>query len=259
MQMRHIAVAILLLCTFHCSLADQNITAILDQNPDYSVLNSLLTKTGVASEINSRNSLTLLAVDNAALAPVAARLGNDLTLNQVADILRYHVLLQYYNPLQLSQLSNGTTLTPTLYQSTGRAAGQLGFVNLTDGSSGSVNVGLPVKGAGFNATILQQVQNVPYNISVLQLSSALVPMGVLATSPVPAPSPVPTPAPTPTPVPAPSPFPTPVSSPSPALTPELSVPSESPIGSAHPSSSLPFASVPVHMVLLICVALYNFM
>ncbi|KAL2609845.1 hypothetical protein R1flu_028418 [Riccia fluitans] len=80
-----------------------NVTTLLDGFPDFSALNQLLTSTKVADEINSRQSLTILAVTNGVLSAFQGSNPN----TDLSDVLRYHVLLQFFDLDELQILVFG--------------------------------------------------------------------------------------------------------------------------------------------------------
>ncbi|KAK6918500.1 FAS1 domain [Dillenia turbinata] len=162
------------------STTAHNITAILDGFPEFSVFKGYLTQTKVADEINTRETITVLALDNAAMTALA---GNH-PLSVIKNELRLHVLLDYFDPQKLHKISDGTILSTTLYQTTGNAPGQLGFVNITDVRGGKVCFGSAVTGYKQDVTYQKSVKEIPYNISVLQISSPIIAPGVL-TAPAP--------------------------------------------------------------------------
>uniref|UniRef100_A0A803LI17 FAS1 domain-containing protein n=1 Tax=Chenopodium quinoa TaxID=63459 RepID=A0A803LI17_CHEQI len=116
-----------------------NITEILSSDPSLSEFNSYLTQTKLDDEINSRQTITVLALDNGAMSTLTS--GKPLSV--VKNILSLHVLLDYYDPKKLHSIANGTVLTTTLYQTTGSASAQEG-------------------------------QQIPYNISVLEISAPII-------------------------------------------------------------------------------------
>ncbi|KAH1073636.1 hypothetical protein J1N35_025964 [Gossypium stocksii] len=158
-----------------------NITAILEGFPDYSVYNDFLTKTKLADEINTRQTITCLVLNNGAMSALTAK----HPLSVVKNILSLHVLLDYYDPQKLHKISDGTTLTTTLYQTTGNAPGNLGFVNITDLQGGKVGFGSAVPGSKLDSSYTKSVKQVPYNISILEISAPIIAPGVLS---APAPS-----------------------------------------------------------------------
>ncbi|KAF3324891.1 fasciclin-like arabinogalactan protein 10 [Carex littledalei] len=111
-----------------------NITVILDAFPDYSVYNSYLSKTKVCHEINSHKTVTCLVLSNSAMSSLVA----DQSLTGIKNALRHLILLGYFDQQNLHNLTRGTTLTTTLYHTTGNASGNLGFVNITNLRGGRV-------------------------------------------------------------------------------------------------------------------------
>ncbi|XP_057807432.1 fasciclin-like arabinogalactan protein 10 [Salvia miltiorrhiza] len=161
--------------------AATNITEILSAFPEYSEFNALLTKTKLADEINSREPVTVCALPNGALSAVTGK----YPLAVVKNVLALHVLLDYFDGPKLHKISDGSVLSTTLYQTTGNAAAQLGFVNITDVKGGKVAFGSGVPGSPLDSTFTKSVKQFPYNLSVIELSKAIAPSAVLA---APAPS-----------------------------------------------------------------------
>uniref|UniRef100_A0A5B6ZGX4 Putative fasciclin-like arabinogalactan protein 8 n=2 Tax=Davidia involucrata TaxID=16924 RepID=A0A5B6ZGX4_DAVIN len=157
-----------------------NITDILSAYPDYSLFNSYLTQTRLADEINTRTTITILVLNNAAMSALAAK----HPLSVIKNELALHIVLDYYDGQKLHQISKGTTLTTTLYQTTGHAPGNLGFVNITDLKGGKVGFGSAAPGSTLDSTYSKSVKQIPYNISVLEISAPIIAPGVL-TAPAP--------------------------------------------------------------------------
>ncbi|KAL0855159.1 hypothetical protein Bca101_060311 [Brassica carinata] len=143
-----------------------NITTILNQNKDFSTFNQLLSQTGLASTINSRQTITVLALSNDAMSSFS---GQSIEDNKRS--LSLHVVLDYYDIKKLKSLSKKTALLTTLFQSSGQAKGQQGFINVTVKDNGDVMFGSGVRGSGFDAQLIDSVASQPFNISVLHISS----------------------------------------------------------------------------------------
>ncbi len=222
-------VAVFLLCAATAARA-QNITQIMAAYPRFSTFVTLLSSTGVINEVESRKSLTLLVPSNSVLDPVVATNGN-LSLSEVGDVIRYHVLLQYLDVSELQHIGNSSMLVTTLYQTTGRAANEDGFVNITDAANGAVLVGPPIAGAPMQAAILTNITQIPYNYSLYEINGVLIPVG-LASAPPAAPTPAPIPAAAPVPLSA-----APV--PGPATTAPTLAPSISPVLTPTPATASP--------------------
>ncbi|CAD6271932.1 unnamed protein product [Miscanthus lutarioriparius] len=153
-----------------------NVTGVLSVFPDLSDFTRLLASSPVLAELAGRSSLTLLAVPNGNLpqspSAFAAASGADL-----ADVLRYHVLLEYLAPADLRRLPASGKLVTTLFQTTGRAPADLGAVNVTTAGASLAVVRSPAPFLGSNATVLGAITAVPYNLSVLAVSGLIVPTG----------------------------------------------------------------------------------
>ena len=168
-----------------------NITKLLDTYPDFSVFNQHLTETKLYAEINKRQTITVLAVANDAMGGVQG------SADVIKNIMSNHVVLDYYDEVKLNKLSKNTALLTTLFQSTGLAEQQQGFLNVTKMKSGEIMFGSAVKGSQLNSKLVKKIAAQPYNISVLQVSAPIVAEGIqnagapkkAPSSPPPAPSP----------------------------------------------------------------------
>ncbi|KAH7577806.1 hypothetical protein ACOSQ2_001151 [Xanthoceras sorbifolium] len=165
------------------TVAAHNITDILKDFPEYSQFNSYLTQTKLDDEINSRTTITVLVLSNGIMSDLVAK----HPLSVVKNELSLHVLLDYYDPQKLHKISKGTTLTTTLYQTTGNAPGNLGFVNITDLQGGKVGFGSAAPGSKLDSSYTKSVKQIPYNISLLEINAPIVAPGIL-TAPAPSPS-----------------------------------------------------------------------
>ncbi|KAL3738714.1 hypothetical protein ACJRO7_020143 [Eucalyptus globulus] len=171
---------LLLLCSA-AAVSGHNITAILEGFPEYSLFSSYLSQTKLADEINSRQTITVLALDNGAMSALAGK----KPLSVIKNELAVHVVLDYFDPQKLHQIPKGSTLSTTLYQTTGNAPGNTGFVNITDLQGGKVGFGAAAPGSKLDSSYTKSVKQIPYNISVLQISAPILVPAILA---APAPS-----------------------------------------------------------------------
>ncbi|KAF2323068.1 hypothetical protein GH714_033134 [Hevea brasiliensis] len=153
-------------------LLKQN-TGILSNYSDFGNFNDMLSRTQLADAINSRRTITVLAVDNGNVSPL-----NGLSSDVQKRVLSLHVILDYYDLAKLQRLSKKSAILTTLYQSTGQAGGKEGFLNVTDMGGDQVAFGSAVAGSSLNANLVQSVTAQPYNISVLQVSSLIMPESV---------------------------------------------------------------------------------
>ncbi|PON37781.1 FAS1 domain containing protein [Trema orientale] len=170
----------LTLLALNAVVSAHNITEILSGFPEYSDYNNYLSQTKLNDEINSRQTITILVLSNGALSAITAK----HPLSVVKKALSLLIVLDYYDPTKLHQISKGTTLSTTLYQTTGNAPGNLGFVNITDLQGGKVGFGSAAPGSKLDSSYVKSVKQIPYNISVLEISAPIISPGLL-TAPAP--------------------------------------------------------------------------
>ncbi|CAN8254968.1 unnamed protein product [Cochlearia groenlandica] len=170
----HTFVYLLLLSTTASAI---NVTSVLSSFPNLSSFSNLLVSSGIAAELSGRNSLTLLAVPNSRFSSSSVDLTRRLPPSSLADLLRFHVLLQFLSDSDLRRVTpSGSTVT-TLYEASGRAFSGSGSVNVTrDPVSGSVTIGSP--NSSKYVTVLNLIETKPPNITVLSVDSLLVPVGI---------------------------------------------------------------------------------
>ncbi|KAJ7952018.1 Fasciclin-like arabinogalactan protein [Quillaja saponaria] len=138
-----------------------NITKILDQYSDYSTFNNFLTQTHLAGQINSRQTITVLTVDNSGMSPISGK-----PMDTIKMALSLHVILDYYDVQKLQHLDNKTVTLTTLFQASGQASGQQGFLKVTDMTTGGVSfVPASDQSSGVGANLVKSVVSQPYNIS----------------------------------------------------------------------------------------------
>lgn len=166
-----------------------NITKILASHPDFSTFNHYLTATHLASEINRRQTITILAIDNAAMSPLLAK---HLSLPTLKNVLSLHVLVDYYGAKKLHQITHGSALSSSLFQASGSAPGTSGFVNITDHRGGVVSFVAtsddPSAPPPASASFVKSLSEQPYNISVIEINKPL--SSPEAEAPAAAPTPV---------------------------------------------------------------------
>ncbi|XP_009595320.1 fasciclin-like arabinogalactan protein 4 [Nicotiana tabacum] len=166
----------LLLSTSHFPILAINITHLLSSYPDLSDFTNLLSTTSVAADLAQRSSVTILAVPNTFLRSsdlINNRPPSSSSVN-LADVLRYHVLLEYFSWPDLRLIPPTGKLITTLFQTTGRAPNNFGYVNITrDPTSNAITI----HSSNSNATIISLVKTLPYNISIFTVDSVLIPNG----------------------------------------------------------------------------------
>ncbi|KAI3457675.1 hypothetical protein Pfo_014338 [Paulownia fortunei] len=172
MQLRILILGLLpLLLLLSATTHAHNITRILAKHPDFSTFNHYLSTTHLAGEINRRRTITVCAVDNAAMNDLLAK---HFSLYTIKNILSLHIFADYFGSKKLHQITKGSTTTSSLFQATGEAAGTSGYVNITDMKGGKVGFS-PVDSEADRplATYVKSIEELPYNISVIQISHIL--------------------------------------------------------------------------------------
>lgn len=166
-----VVVLVLVLSASPTCHATHNITAILAAHRDLSEFSRQLTATGLADDINGRNTITVLAVDDAHMAPLKAR---SLPRETLRHVLSLHVLVDYYDDSKLHRLPGGSEVVSTLFQASGDAPGSAGMVKIAERRGGRVAfVPQDVDDARATVFYVKSVHETPYNISVLQVSAVI--------------------------------------------------------------------------------------
>ncbi|CAM0944453.1 unnamed protein product [Alopecurus aequalis] len=166
---------LLVLSTWPTCPAAHNITAILAGRRDMAEFSRLLTDTGLADDINERNTITVLAVDDADMASLRAR---HLPREALRHVLSLHVLVDYYDRAKLHRLPGGSAVVSTLFQASGDAPGSAGMVEISERRGGSVAFVPQEDGGDHDARapavlFVKTVHEAPYNISVLQVGAVM--------------------------------------------------------------------------------------
>ena len=156
-----------------------NVTLLLANHPSLSSFNHFRTQTHLAEEINQRNTITVCAVDNGAMYDLTSK---GYTISTLKNILSLHVLLDYFDAQKLHKLPDGSALTTTLFQATGAAPENTGFVKITNMRGGNVRF----DSGDISSSYVKSIEAVPYDISIIQISSLL--LLDTASAPTPAPT-----------------------------------------------------------------------
>ncbi|KAL9226921.1 hypothetical protein vseg_002678 [Gypsophila vaccaria] len=186
MAPKYIILTIMLLFTTNISAF--NITRLLNNHPQFSTFNDLLTQTGVAAEINKRQTITILVIENSGMGPITSK-----PQSTIKKILQTHALLDYYDTNKISDLSKSGSTAINFYQNTGvayREQGQTRVIN----SGGDIIFASAMKGGPHDSKMVKSIAAQPYNISVIQISQPIVTPGLDQNAPSgPVASPVATP------------------------------------------------------------------
>ncbi|GKV37817.1 hypothetical protein SLEP1_g45793 [Rubroshorea leprosula] len=170
-----------------------NVTRILTNYPEFGTFSDVINKTGINELTKNRQTITVLAVDNDSMGSISGRAQDELK-----RILMTHIVLDYHDTLKIQRLGKRSITLTNLYQTTGVAQYGQGFLNMTKMSPGNVVFGSAVQDAPLVAKLLGSVLAQPFNISVLRVSTPIVPPGIGKAVLAPPPPPgLPPPAPSP--------------------------------------------------------------
>ncbi|KAL3844317.1 hypothetical protein ACJIZ3_001720 [Penstemon smallii] len=157
-----------------------NITHMLEEFPEFGVFNGYLSQTNLSGVINRRKSLTVLAISNDHIGPLSGK-----PVDVLRRLLMTHVILDYYDSSKLNKLKLASkTMVTTLYQSSGTADDQQGFLGIVHTKNGSIGFGSNTVGAPKDAVFLGEVSKLPYNISVLSISHPIFAPGIDPSAPI---------------------------------------------------------------------------
>lgn len=165
------ASSIIFLAFFLVSSASAfDILKLLEKDSELSSFSKYLKETKLADQINSRSTITVLAVGNGGVSGLSGK-----PQDVVKMVLSAHVVLDYYDEQKLSKLAktNKTSSLTTMLQASGLAQNQQGFINVGLINEGELAFGSAVKGAKLDSKLVKSVTSQPYNISVLQVTSLL--------------------------------------------------------------------------------------
>jgi hypothetical protein len=216
-----------------------DIKAILAGSPDFTDFSAVLAAANLTGKIDSRATITVLAVDNAAMSRLRSR---GLPPDNLGRVLSLHVLLDYFDDAKLKALNvTSHTQASSLFQDSGLAPGAAGMVNIaaTAGAGdGHGGVAFSAADAGGHVVFYEKsVKESPYDIAVLQVSDAMESPAAegraLPSSPTPSPAPVAAPVVAPSPTNQTAPPPKPAGAPSPA---NQTAPPPKPAGAPSPGS-----------------------
>ncbi|GLT59967.1 hypothetical protein SLA2020_327600 [Shorea laevis] len=93
-------------------------------------------------------------------------------------LLSLHVLFDYFDIQKLKNLPNSTVHVTTLYQTSGQATNQCGFLNATIFGNGDVAFMSAASGSSVNSKVIKNVYAQPYNFSVLEISNLITQPGL---------------------------------------------------------------------------------
>uniref|UniRef100_A0A0D9VFQ5 FAS1 domain-containing protein n=1 Tax=Leersia perrieri TaxID=77586 RepID=A0A0D9VFQ5_9ORYZ len=147
------------------ALAGFDVGQMLADKPQYATFLKLMTQTKVAEETNRLKSASLLVLPDKAVKPIAS-----LPADKQRLAISNHVLLKYFDPIQLGEMKDRTAMLPTLLSVADK---RLGVVNYTKAADGQMYFGAP--GAACVSKLVKVVAARPYAVSIMEVSEAILP------------------------------------------------------------------------------------
>ncbi|CAJ1973800.1 unnamed protein product [Sphenostylis stenocarpa] len=152
-----------------------DITKELSAYPEFALFSKALTEAKLVDKINALNAVTILAIDDAATATLAGK-----SPDAVKAILSTHVLTDYYDEKKLVEAQGSHSLVETLFQSSGVAKNNQGYIYIMLINEGEVAFGSAASppGIDFDVVLVHTVTNQTGVFSILQVNKPIVPAGI---------------------------------------------------------------------------------
>ncbi|CAL5206407.1 unnamed protein product [Lathyrus oleraceus] len=145
-----------------------DIAKLLNKSPEFASFTKALTETKLIDQINSRNTITILALNDGAMGGISGK-----SPQAIKAILSTHVILDYFDEKKLMEAQGSGQLLTTLYQASGLAQNQQGFVKVALIGEGEIAFGSAVQGSPIDVELVKNVVSEPYNISILQVTKPI--------------------------------------------------------------------------------------
>ncbi|KAK8465520.1 hypothetical protein PHAVU_009G100266 [Phaseolus vulgaris] len=143
--------------------------------PEYALFSKALTEANLVDKINSLNVVTVFPLSNPAMGSLAGKSPEALKAT-----LMTHVLPGYYDEKKLVECIGSQTSIETLYQSSGLAQGNQGFIKVQLINEGEVVIGSAAQAPGtvYDAGMVQFIVKEPEVISAIELTKPIVVPGI---------------------------------------------------------------------------------
>ncbi|CAJ1972186.1 unnamed protein product [Sphenostylis stenocarpa] len=167
---------IALFLAWSSAISGFNINELLQKEADLSTFNKYITEAKLADEINSRNTITVLAVNNEAIASIAGK-----SPEFIKAVISTHVILDFFDEKKLMEAQATSQKLTTLYQASGLALKEQGFISVQLIGEGAI--AFNSVGSSENSELVRTVLSQPYNISILQVTKPIIPLGLDSQTP----------------------------------------------------------------------------
>ncbi|GAA0146839.1 cell adhesion molecule [Lithospermum erythrorhizon] len=179
------ATVVVLIC-FKTSGAE-NIVQVMKGYPDFSKMTEILSQPDITKQIKIQYAITVLALDNDIMDTLSGK-----RPEEVVDIVKCHVLLDYYDDAKLKNRPlNKPAEMVNLYQSSGSSQYGQGLIQLKRTSQGIFFYSSSENSTQNNAKYVEKIYNRQFNVSILRIDHPVIVMGLnedMAKAPAPVPT-----------------------------------------------------------------------
>jgi hypothetical protein len=151
--------------SFSSAIHCLDITKTLGQYPEFATFTKYLTETKLVEQINSAKAVTILALEDKALASLSGK-----PIDAIKTVIGTQVITEFYNEKRLFEAIGSHEQLPTLSPAAGLAAKI--YVNLIN--EGEVAFSSAVEGSKADTMLVRSVTTEPDVVSVLQVTKPIV-------------------------------------------------------------------------------------
>ncbi|XP_019437654.1 PREDICTED: fasciclin-like arabinogalactan protein 3 isoform X2 [Lupinus angustifolius] len=165
-----------LLLAFSSCIHAFDVLKVFGSDPEFTQFIKALTETKLVDEINKRSTITVLSLNNEAMSSLSGK-----STSTLKDILSTHLLLDFYDDKALFYANTNHTKMPTLFQSSGKAVNDQGYIYVSLINEGEIAFASAVNNAPYKSLLVKTVGSEPSTISVLEVSAPIVAPGIEST------------------------------------------------------------------------------
>ncbi|CAL0327244.1 unnamed protein product [Lupinus luteus] len=165
-----------LLLAFSSCIHAFDVLKYFGSDPEFTQFIKALTDTKLVDEINKRSTITVLSLNNEAMSSLSGK-----STSTLKDILSTHLLLDFYDEKGLFYANTNHTKMPTLFQSSGKAVNDQGYIYVSLINEGEIAFASAVNNAPYKSLLVKTVASEPSTISVLQVSAPIIAPGIVST------------------------------------------------------------------------------
>ncbi|KAI5004005.1 hypothetical protein ZWY2020_031248 [Hordeum vulgare] len=146
------------------SLAAIDVAQMLANKPQYATFLRLLTQTKVAEDVSRLKSASVLVVPERSVKPLLS-----VPAEKLRTILQHHVLIKYFDPIQLGEMKTSVAKLETMLSNTDKNMGTIDYSKDKDGQ-----MYLRSPGADSVAKLVKVVAARPFVVSIMEISTPLL-------------------------------------------------------------------------------------